>query len=1449
MFTVSSVRFTPTQDPARDAFATVSDANMFSAGKATPGGPADPHLGTIISQIVCQTCKRRAGDCEGHPGVLHLRYPVFSPLFSQEISWWLRAMCLSCGRLRLTDTQLRHLRALPIDRRLQSAEKQANKSCPHCRTAALVQFSRETTRAGHIWFVLTELKQKDPTAGALPDRFRVPAHVAKGLLERIPAADVEHLKLPASSHPRWLILEAVRVPPLPARHDFVRPDSSKKKPHDLTATLTALIRQVVKMPPIPDLPPGPARYPYLVQLPPELLAQTRELDDLYAAFVRGGGFRPNARAGGAVRVVHGVQDTLQKKEGFIRGNMLGKRSWGIGRSVIYCDPSLRLDEVAVPVSIAKGLEIPERVTAANLERLLGYFHAAPRYPGASRLIRASSGQSHPLDALHQRNAGIIPEIGDWIIRPLLSGDWVLFNRQPSLEANSILALRAVVKTDERSLGFGMNVLTCPFFNADFDGDEMNLMALRGGDAAVEAQHLSALSEWLVSYKNSRAIAGQAQDSIIGSFMLTAANCRLTKRQIVRVIGRVSVPIDLTDLGPDDYIEGRELVTRLLRASGLPVNFEGRSKWFNRQFAPFIRPGYAPTDETLRIVDGEVLGGVMDKETVGEGSMGLFRVLVAEYGARPTLEFIYNLQQIAIALATVQGFSAGVDDVLLPPQQRREVHAQLDDMQARALIALTRLKQGRLVPPLGMTVREFNEETQKRALIMGRIHEPLLQAAPVRDNALLMMALTGARGKLAYNIALAGSVGQMKINDARIQPIFGPRRARTLPYFRNDEDDPSAYGLIRRSYVEGIDVPSFFFNAMQARVALIHKALSTAKTGWQYRKLVRSMDGVHVATTGAVQMGRTIFQPLYGGMGFDQRRVETVPLRYIVLNDAALAAEYAWAPPKSLGPKVAAAAEREFADIRAARQRARAAFLAQQSMDPEPSQALARGEVLLCFNLRRLLSTVRDAHRSELRDPASMTTKEVLAMFQALDTVPELLRAQYGFRDVKAVPWLLVDAVRSELCMTRLLGRAGTKEALPLKVLRLLLERVALRVGASLIPYGACVGTLAAQAISEVLTQYVLDSHHRTAEGGTSKTGMNHVREIQGGRSKSALPTSMIIPLRGAAATDMAQARVVAMRVEMMPVSRFLARAPQIIFEPRPGDVRGEFRHEAEWIKPLLKLTPAPRNLVPAVIRMELSRPQLIQKGLAFRDLLVSLQRAFPDAFVLGSPEAAALVVRVYAPLSALGSTKVPHHHQLQAYGQRLVDHVLRGAPGVRRAEVREVVTFADDKSDGKLVKQTRFQVVTEGANMRAVLSDPALRELIDHDRVGLDSIWETARYQGIAAARQRIITEHTTTVKGVNAVHYSLVADTMTMLGFITAIEHGGIVTRDAADALLHVANQAPQRGLRTAAVHGQRCPTDSPTAAVMVGRAPTRGTYFSKILVNEKFTQENTRQLIDLLL
>lgn len=52
--------------------------------------------------------------------------------------------------------------------------------------------------------------------------------------------------------------------------------------------------------------------------------------------------------------------------GRFRGNLSGKRVDFSGRTVISPDPNLRIDEVAVPVHVAKILTFPEKVNTIQL---------------------------------------------------------------------------------------------------------------------------------------------------------------------------------------------------------------------------------------------------------------------------------------------------------------------------------------------------------------------------------------------------------------------------------------------------------------------------------------------------------------------------------------------------------------------------------------------------------------------------------------------------------------------------------------------------------------------------------------------------------------------------------------------------------------------------------------------------------------------------------------------------------------------------------------------------------------------------------------------------------------------------------------------------------------------------------------------------------------------------
>ena len=70
------------------------------------------------------------------------------------------------------------------------------------------------------------------------------------------------------------------------------------------------------------------------------------------------------------RPIKSICSRLKAKEGRIRGNLMGKRVDFSARTVITPDPTINIDELGVPWSIALNLTYPETVTPYNIERLV-----------------------------------------------------------------------------------------------------------------------------------------------------------------------------------------------------------------------------------------------------------------------------------------------------------------------------------------------------------------------------------------------------------------------------------------------------------------------------------------------------------------------------------------------------------------------------------------------------------------------------------------------------------------------------------------------------------------------------------------------------------------------------------------------------------------------------------------------------------------------------------------------------------------------------------------------------------------------------------------------------------------------------------------------------------------------------------------------------------------------
>lgn len=233
------------------------------------------------------------------------------------------------------------------------------------------------------------------------------------------------------------------------------------------------------------------------------------------------------------RSIRGVIQRLKGKQGRFRGNLSGKRVDFSARTVISPDPNLQVHEVGVPMLVAKILTYPETVNSANIERLKKLILNGPeKHPGANYVQQKGANFKKFLGYGDRQTLANALTYGDTVERHLTDGDIVLFNRQPSLHKMSIMCHQAKVHPFRT---FRFNECACNPYNADFDGDEMNLHLPQTEEARAEAYVLLGNRSNLVTPKNGEILIAAIQDFITGAYLLTQKDEFLTKEQVMQLV--------------------------------------------------------------------------------------------------------------------------------------------------------------------------------------------------------------------------------------------------------------------------------------------------------------------------------------------------------------------------------------------------------------------------------------------------------------------------------------------------------------------------------------------------------------------------------------------------------------------------------------------------------------------------------------------------------------------------------------------------------------------------------------------------------------------------------------------------------------------------------------------------------------------------------------------------
>ena len=767
-------------------------------GYPVDGGLMDLRLGAIDPGVRCRTCGGRLKECLGHPGRIDLARPVIHLKYIPLIEMGLRCFCHDCGKLMLSDENLK--KYIPSERAKKAKD---SKKCPHCSTAQ------------------ERVKPDKPTSFYIGKKRLSPIEIREMLTN---ISDEELTKIgvnPKVARPEWAVITALLVPSVTVRPSIIL-ESGERSEDDLTHKLSDIIRANQRL--WENLNAG-APEVIIVDLWDLLQYHITTFFDNTVTRI------PPARhrSGQPLKT---IEERIKGKEGRIRKNLAGKRVNYSARTVISPDPSIEINEVGVPYEIAKIITVAETVNDLNIGKLKKLIEKREEYPGANYVIRPDGKRKKiSLDLKEE----IINEIspGYKVERHLQDGDVVLFNRHPSLHKGSLMA--HFVKVLPGKTFRLHSAVTFPY-NADFDGDEMNIHSPQTEEARAEARILLDVKNNLISSKSNTNLLGLDEDAITGNYLLGLEEfSRESANQIIHNLG-INKQIS------KKTISGAEIFSEILPK----INFSNNS---------------------IKIKDGNIIKGNIDKTLFGEENGELIKELDKVLGRNETIRTIRNAFNLGVGYLANRGITISIEDLNINKKAIEESDNIIENARKKTEEIIDIYNKGDTETIPGKNKEESREIKILQILneVRTKIGEMVKKEFP-KDNPVNHMIISGGGGNIVHITQIACCVGQQALRGKRIDIGYNKR---TLSFFKKNELSPESRGFIKNSFMRGLRPDEFFFGAITGRDSLMDTALRTPKSGYLYRRLANAIQDLKSEYDGTIRdSNNNIIQFNYGYDGLD-----------------------------------------------------------------------------------------------------------------------------------------------------------------------------------------------------------------------------------------------------------------------------------------------------------------------------------------------------------------------------------------------------------------------------------------------------------------------------------------------------------------------------------------------------------------------------------------------------
>ena len=1425
----------------------ITNRDTYVNNKPAIGGLFDPRMGVLESGIICPTDGHNFINTPGYFGHINLAKPVFYIQYLPTIIKILKCVCIKCSKLLIDKEKYTYLTSKSNDEKwnqvftlcnkIKRCGEDTNNGCG-CKQPYKIKKEGLATIIAE-WDSIENMSDEDKSKLTL----KLNPELVLKIFKRISNEDVDFMGFSSIwSRPDWMICQTMAIPP-PAIRPSVKHDSQQRSEDDLTHIIINIIKANKT-----------------IQEKIDQNSSNNIIDDwstvlqYYVATLIDNkipGVASVAQRSG--RPLKSLKERLNGKGGRVRGNLMGKRVDFSARSVITPDPNLSIRELGIPLKIAKNITKPVIVNDRNKKFLMQLIRNGPDvYPGA-KIYEKANGESISLRYVDKDS--IVLENGDRVHRHMMDGDAVLFNRQPTLHRMSMMC--HIAKIMKRGDTFRMNVGDTKPYNADFDGDEMNLHMPQDEEAECELRNLAAVPYQIVSPANNKTIVGIFQDSLLGIYRLTRNDIKFDNKTAMNLLMHLKT-VDLKSINLNkEEISNFEILTQIMPNMSL--------KYKTKRFQD--SEDFTKSNNVLEINNGKIIRGQIEKGVLGDGSKGLLQRVYNDYDNFRCSKFIDDLQNIVTEYMKISGFSVGISDLIADSLTNTRINETIDKkiLEVKNLIDETHL--GIFENKSGKTnEQEFEQRVNnilnKASLEAGKIGRENLN----QNNRFVIMVNAGSKGSDLNISQMISCLGQQNVDGKRIPYGFDNR---TLPHFTKFDDSPTARGFVENSFIGGLKPEELFFHAMGGRVGLIDTAVKTSQTGYIQRRLIKGLEDLMVTYDFTVRNNQgKIIQYKYGDDCFDPVKVESQQIPFVYMNLEEIYSHYQFVNTKTKEDVLNIIYSKTM-QTRFKKQKQEYNVKCKELIDNILSvrdeivkkvfKNLEIKSIVLPVSFSNIIQNIKGNQEHNVM--IDITPLEILDILNKTYTKLSSFNYIGDNRLFRTLFYFYLSP--KELIITHRLCKRS---------IELLMIKIELYFKRAIVSPGEMVGMIAAQSIGEPTTQMTLNTFHYAGVASKSNVtrGVPRIEEILS-LSENPKAPSCTVYLPKNIEKDQEAVKNYINKIEYTRL-RDIVDSVEICFDPDDFNTLIDedletFEQYREFEKMLDECGAdevLKREKSKWILRLTFNVEHMLDKNVTMDDIQFAIGNAYKNevSCLYTDYNSDKLVFRLRlnnivqnkkGTINSLDQSDEIYH--LTNFQNDLLDNlILHGVKKISKVLLRKI-TDNLEKVDGNYKKQESWVLDTVGTNLIDILA----LDFIDPTRTITNDIIEIHNILGIEAARQAIKNEFSEVIEFdstyINDHHLSMLVDRMCCNDKMISIFRHGINNDDIGPIAKASFEETPEIFLK-AARHAELDAMKGVSANVMCGQEGYFGTgsfqvvldinKMSELATEEKYTQKDTDDFIE---